>query len=122
MKKLKVLIVDDSISIRISLKMMLSKMKHINIIGEADSVGQAIELLKTVKPDITILDLNLNDGSGYEVLKEIKSNTNPHTVIVFTNYSSEQFKSKAFEKGADYFFEKLKEFDKVIDLLNNLSA
>ena len=102
--------------------MMLSKMNHINIIGEADSVGQAIELLKTVKPDITILDLNLNDGSGYEILKEIKKNTNPHTVIVFTNYSSEQFKSKAFENGADYFFEKLKEFDKVIDLLNSFSS
>lgn len=122
MKKLNVLIVDDSISIRISLKKMLARMDHINIVGEADSVGQAKKLLETVTPDITLLDLNLNDGSGYEVLKAIKSSTNPHTIIILTNYSAEQFKSKALENGADYFFEKLKEFDKVIDLLNKLGA
>lgn len=121
MSKLKVCIVDDSASIRVSLRKMLSILDYIEIAGEADSVNSAMMLLSNNKPDLTLLDLNLPDGSGYEVLKVIKESKNPHKVIVLTNYSAENYKKKALKEGADHFFDKSTEFEKVIDVIIRLS-
>lgn len=122
MQKLNIFIVDDASSIRRSLRGMLSKLNNINILGEADSVESAKIFLHKNKPDLTLLDLNLPDGSGYDVLSYIKNGGHNHTVIVLTNYSAEQYKIKAIENGADYFFDKSTEFEKIIDVINSLIA
>ncbi|HSL89634.1 MAG TPA: response regulator transcription factor [Ignavibacteriaceae bacterium] len=120
MQKLNIFIVDDASSIRRSLRGMLSKLNNINIFGEADSVESAKIFLHKNKPDLTLLDLNLPDGSGYDVLSYIKNGEHNHTVIVLTNYSAEQYKIKAIESGADYFFDKSTEFEKIIKVINSL--
>jgi DNA-binding NarL/FixJ family response regulator len=121
MSKLKVCIVDDAASIRVSLRKMLSILDFIEITGEADSVKSAKILLSNNKPDLTLLDLNLPDGSGYDILKVIKESENPHKVIVLTNYSAESYKKKAIKEGADHFFDKSTEFEKVIDVIVHLT-
>lgn len=120
MPGLKVFIVDDALSIRDSLKKLISKLSFIDIVGEAGSITEAKSKLNQSSPDITILDLNLPDGSGIELLKEIKTGQNPHTVIMLTNYSAEQYKKKSFENGADYFLDKSTEFEHVKDILDLL--
>lgn len=120
MRTLKVFIVDDAENIRSSLKRMLSGLKHLSIIGEAESVKSSEEFLKKNSPDVTLLDLNLADGSGFEILNFIKSSNNPHIVIILSNYSAEQYKIKAREYGADYFFDKSTEFENILDVMNRL--
>jgi two-component system, NarL family, response regulator DevR len=122
MQKLNIFIVDDASSIRKSLRGMLGKLNNINIFGEADTVESAKNFLHKNKPDLTLLDLNLPDGNGYDVLSFIKNGEHSHTVIVLTNYSAEQYKIKAIENGADYFFDKSTEFEKIIDVINSLIA
>lgn len=121
MREIKIFIVDDAENIRKSLKKMLSGFNFVKIIGEADSVGSAIDFLSHNKPDITLLDLNLPDGNGLEILKVIKNGKNPHKVIVLTNQSIEQYKVKSLNSGADYFFDKSTEFEKVIEIINSLN-
>lgn len=121
MNKLRVCIIDDAASIRVSLKKMLSILDHIEILGEADSVESAKILFSNHKPDLTLLDLNLPDGSGYDILKLIKESKNPHKVIVLTNYSADSYKKKAIREGADYFFDKSTEFEKVVDVIIKLN-
>lgn len=121
MHEIKIFIVDDAENIRKSLKKMLSGFNFVKIIGEADSVVSAIDFLSHNKPDITLLDLNLPDGNGLEILKTIKDGENPHKVIVLTNQSIEQYKVKSFNSGADYFFDKSTEFEKVIEIINSLN-
>lgn len=122
MAKLKVCIVDDAASIRVSLKKMLSSLDYIEIAGEADSVSSAVILLSKHNPDLTLLDLNLPDGSGYDILKLIKQSENPHKVIVLTNYSAENYKKRALKEGADHFFDKSTEFEKVVDVIVQLTV
>lgn len=121
MSRLKVLIVDDAISIRESLKKILSSLSSIEVIGEAGSIADAKKILDESKPELTLLDLNLSDGSGIELLKEIKTGENPHTVIILTNFSAPQYKTKSFENGADYFLDKSTEFERVVDLIKLLN-
>ncbi|MFO7526987.1 MAG: response regulator transcription factor [Ignavibacteriaceae bacterium] len=120
MPGLKVFIVDDALSIRDSLKKLISKLSLIEIMSEAGSIAEARNKLNQICPDITILDLNLPDGSGIELLKEIKSGPNPHTVIMLTNYSAEQYRKKSIECGADYFLDKSTEFEHVKNILDSL--
>lgn len=120
MPRLKVFIVDDAMSIRDSLKKLISILSFIDILGEAGSIAETRKKLSSVKPDVTILDLNLPDGSGIELLKEIKAGPNSHTVIMLTNYSAEQYRKKSIENGADYFLDKSTEFEHVKDILDLL--
>lgn len=122
MPDLKIFICDDSDLIRESLKKLLSSYKSIGIIGEADRVKTATEFLSNNKPDLSIVDLNLPDGSGYDILDRIKNNPDQHTVIILSNHSSTVYRKKAMEKGADYFFDKSTEFEKIIDVVNLLNS
>lgn len=120
MPDLKIFICEDSEGIRDSLKKLLAPVKSIQIIGVADRVESAANFLSKNKPDISIVDLNLPDGSGYDILDLIKNSPDPHTVIILTNHSADFYRKKAIEKGADYFFDKSTEFEKIIDVIDLL--
>ncbi|RJP29198.1 MAG: response regulator [Candidatus Omnitrophota bacterium] len=81
------------------------------------ATGQAaIDLIKEQNPQIIILDLNLKDMSGLQVLREAKAFNPKICVIVLTGFDVETTKEKSFQQGADYFLvkpiplAKLKEF------------
>lgn len=114
---MKILLVDDSASVRQSMKMLLSTIPHLEIIGEAESSRAALKLIKKLQPEVVILDVVLKEGSGFDVLKKIKSRENSPIVIVLTNYAASPFRKKARQEGADFFFDKSTEFEKLIDVL-----
>ncbi len=115
-----ILIVDDSQEFRRSLRRLLDTLAEVTIVGEAGSVSEAIRLAAESKPGAVILDLKLPDGSGFEVLREIKkSEGKPPLVVMLTNFASEQHRRKSLAEGADYFFDKTTEFEEVLAVLKN---
>jgi len=119
-KVLSILIVDDSQIVRERLTSMLNEMGSVKIIGYADNPLSATESIVNNKPDIVILDIFLTGGSGIHVLKNIRSRNMTSKVIVLTNYAQEQYRKKCFEEGADFFFDKSIEFDRIIDVIQKL--
>ena len=104
--KKNVLIVDDSDLLQSRLKKALMDTDHNVNITQALSYREAIDLFMPSFYDIIILDIDLPDGSGVNLLQEIKS-LNPSTkVIMFTNYDTPEFKRSCMKFGADYFFNK----------------
>jgi len=59
-------------------------------------------------------------GGGIEVLEEINKKNLPVKKIVISNYPYFQYKKKCLELGADYFFDKSTEFEKVKEVISNL--
>ena len=114
---MKVLIVDDSILLRERLTAMISELSEIEIIGQAENAQNAINSIRILKPDVTILDIRMPGGSGFEVLENIKKDKWHPLIIVLTSYPYPQYKKKCLDSGADYFFDKSTEFQKVIELL-----
>jgi DNA-binding NarL/FixJ family response regulator len=112
-KAMKVFIVDDSEILRGRLKSMLSTYKDVEIVGEAQNQKEAIEKIWTLKPNVVILDVRLSEGSGIEVLKEIKKDYPAPIVIVLTNYPFSQYQKKCMEIGADFFFDKSQDFNEI---------
>jgi DNA-binding response OmpR family regulator len=72
------------------------------------------------RPDLVILEIELQGKSGIKLLKEIKSLSISTTVILFTHHLSEDFKSLCLEHGADYFFDKCKNFGQMLEVINSL--
>lgn len=121
-KLINVLIVDDSEIVRDRLTSMLSEVSSINVIGYADNPLTATETIVRSKPDVVILDIFLTGGSGIHVLKSIREKKITSKVIMLTNYAQEEYRKKCFEEGADFFFDKSIEFDRVIDVIQKLST
>lgn len=117
-----IFIVEDSEALRKRLTAMLQDINGIQITGYADSANQAIEALLDMarhdaKPDVAILDIQLLEGNGIDVLKFIKKNSLLTRTIMLTNYSYLHYQKKCLAEGADHFFDKATEFMKVQETL-----
>ncbi|MCE1164798.1 MAG: response regulator transcription factor [Bacteroidetes bacterium] len=111
---LKLFIVDDSKLIVDRLINLLSDVEGLRIIGHANSASVAKDYIRRSAPDFVILDIHLRDGSGIELLKDVKMNLPGTTVMMLTNFPEEDYRKKCFELGAEYFLDKSIEFEKVI--------
>jgi DNA-binding NarL/FixJ family response regulator len=114
---MRMFIVDDSEILRSRLVQMLSEIEGLEIVGEAGFVRDAIREIKRLNPDIAIIDMKMPDGSGIDILAAIKKDKMVTRVIVFTNYPYLQYRKKCLDAGADFFFYKATELDKLINLL-----
>ena len=74
----------------------------------------------SAKLDVVILDIRMPGGNGLDVLRRMKLEKNAPKVIVLTNYSLPEYKEAAMKLGADYFFDKSTEFEKVRMVLKKL--
>jgi DNA-binding NarL/FixJ family response regulator len=121
--KLRVVIVEDSPIIRARLAETLSEIPNLEIVGQAESESDALSLLGG-EWDAVVLDLQLRQGTGLGVLKKLRQGGRPsHTkVIVFTNYAFPQYRDRSFSFGADFFFDKAREFHCVRDVLADLAS
>jgi DNA-binding NarL/FixJ family response regulator len=115
-QNIKAFIVDDSVIVREHLVTMLTELVAVDIVGQADSVHEAIKGILTLQPDVVILDIRLLDGSGIDVLRAIKQNGSAPVVIVLTNYPYLAYRQTCLQAGADFFLDKSTEFDQIPDL------
>lgn len=115
-----VFIVDDSMHIVNALTTMLSELDRINIVGFAREAAEASFCIHRLQPDIVILDIQLQRGTGIDVLEEIKKKKPAPIAIMLTNYPTEPYRTKCQSLGADYFFDKTSEFEKVADVCQSL--
>jgi len=97
---LKTLIVEDELYIRKGLISMVQSLnKDIDIIGECESVKDAVSVTNACKPDLIFLDINLTDGNAFDFLEQTNDLT--FKVIFITAY--EQYALQALKNGAvDY--------------------
>lgn len=118
---MRVFIADDSMLILERLKVMISDLSEIEIIGESRTGIGAMQAIIKKNPDVMILDIKMPGAGGIDVLKYIKNNNKNTKVIMLTNYPFPQYREKCMELGADYFFKKSTEFENVIDALKQLN-
>ena len=110
----KVFIVEDSVILRGRIISMISTIKGVEICGVAGEPKEAINGIRECQPDSVILDLKLYGGSGLDVLQKIKNEKPETKVIILTNYPEPQYMKKCMDLGADYFFDKSEDFDKIL--------
>jgi len=115
-----VFIVEDSGIVRENLQTLLSGIPGVALVGHAVDEKAAIERIGALLPDVVILDLPLQSGSGFDVLENIKNHHAATKVIVLSNYASEPYIGRCRRAGADYFFDKSFQFMLVETVLEQL--
>ena len=113
----RIYIVDDSEVIRQRLLRQLNDRIAGISVQTAEGLDDVRASLKDFDPDVIIVDIQLKEGSGFDVLKMIRAYGLHPLVIVLSNYALPPYKEKAFELGARHFLDKSNEFNKAVELI-----
>jgi len=99
-RKMKVFIVDDHLVVREGLKLILETNERFEVSGEAENGEAALSFIKTQKPDVILLDLNMPILNGLDTIKALNDRQSSIPIIILTTYNEDELMIKALELGA----------------------
>jgi DNA-binding NarL/FixJ family response regulator len=99
---------------------LVGRRADVQVVGHAATAQDAVSQIRILNPDVVLLDIRLDQGTGMDVLKQIKLSGQPPAVIVLTNYAYPQYRDRFLANGADYFFDKSEELDLMLQALDSL--
>jgi len=120
MEQKAILIVDDSILIIERVTEILKDLETVSSITQVHSYSEARAALGYVRPDIVLLDINLPDTNGIELLRYLKKNDPTITVIMFSNRGNEYYRDLCQKIGADFFVDKSRGFELLPAIISSL--
>jgi two-component system, NarL family, response regulator DevR len=96
----RLLVVDDHEVVRQGLVAMLERRPGFQVVAEAGTVADAIEMARKHQPDLVVMDVRLPDGSGIEACREIRAEMPGTRVVILTSYPDEEAVFSAIVAGA----------------------
>ena len=117
---MRLVIADDSSMMRERIKNQIKDIDDVIVVGEASNGKIALEMVLEFDPDLIILDLNMPEMGGVEVLMRIKEIPVRTKVCILTNYSFPQYRSRCLAMGADYFLNKSEDFEKTSLVISDI--
>ena len=109
---LKVFLADDSSLIRDRVAALLTAGNMV-IVGQACTPGGSIDGILAARPQVVVLDVQLDGGSGLEVLRAVRSAAPTVAFVVFSNNASPAYRKRYLSEGAVGFLDKSTEFDQL---------
>ena len=114
-KHIRVLLVDDHQIVRTGLRMIIESQPEMEMVGEAGNRAEALALAASENPDIILLDLDLGDSSGADIIADLLAAASSARIIILTGLRSPEAYKKAVMLGAMGIVAK----DKAADVLIN---
>ena len=103
MPKVRVLICDDHTLVREGLRSLLQIEEDIQVVGEAATGREAVQLAQTLHPDVVLMDIAMPELSGLEATRQITKLAPAVRVLILSSYSDDEFVQQLAEaKGAGY--------------------
>lgn len=116
---MKIAIIEDELQARkLTIQLLRTCFKEIEIVGEAVSIIDGVNLINNTKPDLVLLDIQLADGNGFEILDRISFKQ--FKIIFITSYSD--FAIKAFKYGAVNYLLKPYAEEDFIEAINRMNS
>ncbi len=112
---MKILIVDDSALFRNKLIDILSSFEDVEIVGQARNGFEAGDKILVEKPDLITMDISMAGENGMVALGKIKKDFPDIKIFMLTNFAYKQLEEQAAKLGADAFFDKSGDIDKLLD-------
>jgi two-component system, OmpR family, response regulator len=112
----RVFVVEDSQQLQERIINDLVAIRCVRIVGFTDAEVPALTSIARLRPDIIVTDLQLKEGSGIELIREVRARDyapNPR-IFVLSNYSYRECRARCLDVGADEFFDKSSEYDRFL--------
>ncbi|MBW4645896.1 MAG: response regulator transcription factor [Goleter apudmare HA4340-LM2] len=119
MSKIRIALIEDHDLTRVGIRTALLQKEEIEVVGEAANAAEGLRMLKTLQPDIAIVDIGLPDKDGIELTREIKAIANGEEsatkVLILTLRDNKEAVLAAFAAGADSYCMKDIKFDNLLE-------
>ena len=112
--KTKIFLVDDHPLVREWLTNLIHQQPDLVVCGEAETAAQALDAIGKLKPAIAIVDISLNEGSGIELIKDLKAVHPQVAVIVLSMHDERLYAERALRAGARGYIMKRETTKKII--------
>jgi DNA-binding NarL/FixJ family response regulator len=113
-QKIKILLVDDHPLVREGVANLIHQQPDMEVGGEAASEPQALALMGTARPDVAVVDLSLENGSGLELIKNIKAMHPTVAMLALSMHDENLYAERALRAGARGYLMKREAAKKVI--------
>lgn len=116
-EKIRILLVDDHILMRMGLVTATSGEPDMEVVGEAENGAEALDACRRHEPDVIVLDLRMPKQNGFDTIRELRAQGITASVLVFSNYASGDEIDEAFKAGAQGFVVKDMPLDRLLDAI-----
>lgn len=114
-------IAEDHTIVRWALREALGKAEDIEVVGEAGTAAETLEMIKRERPDVLLLDISLPDRSGFDVLTEMRPLDTAPLVVVLTWHTEPSYAARAIAAGAHGYVSKSVEPTTLLEAIRSVS-
>lgn len=121
-KVIRVLVVDDHPAIREALEDVLAGQEDFSLVGETDTVMEALEIVARELPDVVVVDISLREGHGLDLVTEIRQRFEHIQVVVFSMYDEAAYGERAIRAGAVGYVMKTAPIENVLEAIRQAAS
>ena len=114
-------IAEDHTIVRWALRESLGKADDIEVVGEAGTAAETLDMVRRERPDVLLLDISLPDRSGFDVLSELRLLDTAPLVVVLTWHTEPSYAARAISGGAHGYVNKSVEPDVLLNAIRAVS-
>lgn len=119
---IQIVLVDDHTIVRQGLRQLFALLPDIVVVGEADAYDAAVELLKTVRPDILLLDLTMPGIDGEDMLCRLRAHYPSLPILVLSMHDEPQIARRALKAGANGYLTKGRDVETLLSAVRKVAA
>lgn len=120
--QIRVLIIDDHFAQRLGLSVAINNQRDLKVVGQGGSVAEAVMLYEELKPDVTLMDFSLPDGTGVEAIHRIRALDQGAQIIMLTVLDGEEDVFCASEAGVSGYLTKTDDAKTLIEAIRAVAA
>src|SRR3954471_21330976 len=95
-----VVLADDHVLVRAGIRALLEKMQNVEVVGEAGTGREALELVRSKLPNIVLMDVAMKELGGLEALPRISKDFPTVKVVILSAHANEEYVIRALREGA----------------------
>jgi DNA-binding NarL/FixJ family response regulator len=118
----KVLIVDDHPAVREALVLRISKVRDLEVCGEASDEAEALKLFAELRPDVAVVDISLRSGDGLDLIKRIKTRDREVRILVWSMHSESLYAERSLRAGAHGYITKEQATSQIVAAIHQVLA
>lgn len=120
--KIKILVVDDHMSVRKEIRKILNRNPQFEVVGEAGGGIEALDLTKRLNPDLLLLDVELPDINGFEVARRLKKEGSSVRVLAVSGYDEKRTILGMFASGAVGYLTKEEAPEQLLTAIEDIAS
>jgi DNA-binding NarL/FixJ family response regulator len=121
-RHLRILVVDDHPIVRLGIRQMIGLEPDFEICGEAGSAQEALELARTLKPDLALIDLSLEEGTALGLIRELRQSVAGVELLVLSMHDETLFAERVLRAGARGYIMKHAAIDGLVDAIRQVAS